>query len=143
MARKKSSSSLGEKGDEDVPSTTPIEDIPGDVERLREVYYPYRFVLQKSHNIFTCKFSLAFSHSAFLHPTSPTTLQKFRSGETKSVAWRKAQLLRLKKMLQEGRSKLVDALWKDLHKDNNSAWLTELVMVCNETQGMIDHFEVR
>ena len=40
----------------------------------------------------------------------------FRSGLTKTIEWRKAQLMAMLKLLDENRDRLCDALQQDLHK---------------------------
>jgi aldehyde dehydrogenase (NAD+) len=56
----------------------------------------------------------------------------FNCGATKPVAYRKANLKVLKKVILENEQKIYDALYADLKKCKESAWITEIGMVINE-----------
>ena len=53
----------------------------------------------------------------------------FRTGTTLSVKFRKEQLRKLKSALKEFEKPLADALWTDLHKSFQEAYLTEIGLV--------------
>ena len=56
----------------------------------------------------------------------------FRSGATLQVKFRKEMLNKLLKAINNWESKLADALWKDLHKSYEEAFLTEISIVTGE-----------
>ena len=56
----------------------------------------------------------------------------FATGTTREVAWRIGQLKRLEKGLRKWEQPLCDALWQDLHKSAEEAFLTELGLVYGE-----------
>ena len=56
----------------------------------------------------------------------------FRSGATLQVKFRKEMLSQLLKAINNWESKLADALWKDLHKSYEEAFLTEVSIVTGE-----------
>ena len=56
----------------------------------------------------------------------------FRSGATLQVKFRKEMLNKLLKAINNWESKLADALWKDLHKSYEEAFLTEVSIVTGE-----------
>jgi len=56
----------------------------------------------------------------------------FEAGHTRPVAWRLAQLERLKAMIQENGDRLLGALQADLGKPLIEAWTTDLAMVSSE-----------
>ncbi|MBQ4532760.1 MAG: aldehyde dehydrogenase [Alistipes sp.] len=58
----------------------------------------------------------------------------FASGATLEYEFRREQLLRLKKALQEWHKPLCDALWQDLHKSEQEAILTETSIVAGEVK---------
>lgn len=64
------------------------------------------------------------------------TLEKqrsfFASHKTKSVSFRIEQLKKLKKSIQKNQTKIEEALWKDLHKSPEEAFLTEISIVLSE-----------
>ena len=55
--------------------------------------------------------------------------QFFHEGKTKSVAYRIASLKKLKSALEKWEKPLADALWTDLHKSYEEAYLTEISLV--------------
>lgn len=72
-----------------------------------------------------------------------TSLEKmrrfFESGQTKEYTFRKAQLVKLREALLEYEDALFDALYHDLHKNKEEAWVTEMGMVHNEINYAIKH----
>ena len=66
--------------------------------------------------------------------TSIVKAQKeyFRSGATLHVKFRKEMLNKLLEAINNWESKLADALWKDLHKSYEEAFLTEISIVTGE-----------
>ena len=56
----------------------------------------------------------------------------FATGTTRDVQWRKAQLKAFKAGLQKWEKPLADALWADLHKSFEEAYLTEIGLVYGE-----------
>lgn len=63
----------------------------------------------------------------------------FRSGATRDVKFRKQQLKKLLRAMDEHEKELADALWTDLHKSYEEAYLTELSIVKAELRGAIRH----
>ena len=53
----------------------------------------------------------------------------FATGVTRDVNFRREQLLKLREALQHYESQLLDALWRDLHKSEREAFLTEMSIV--------------
>ncbi len=62
-------------------------------------------------------------------PTVAALRRTFESGRTRPVAWRRAQLEALGRLLVERESALLDALASDLGKSAVEAWATELGLV--------------
>lgn len=58
--------------------------------------------------------------------------QYFQSGATKTISFRIEQLKKLKQSIINNESELYDALWHDLHKSKQEAYLTELSIVLQE-----------
>ena len=56
----------------------------------------------------------------------------YATGTTRDVKWRKAQLKAFKVGLQKWEKPLCDALWADLHKSYEEAYLTEIGLVYGE-----------
>lgn len=56
----------------------------------------------------------------------------FSSGATKSLQFRKSGLAKLQKSIQSHEPELLQALWKDLHKSEEEAYMTEIAMVYAE-----------
>ncbi len=65
--------------------------------------------------------------------------QYFNTGITKSYAFRKEQLLKLKKTILAHEEELYEALYKDLKKSKEECWVTELGMVLSELKFMTNH----
>ena len=61
----------------------------------------------------------------------------FESGDTKSVAFRKAQLTRLKQAVIEHTSQLQEALYTDLKKSPEESWVTETGFLLSEISNAI------
>ncbi|MCQ2069255.1 MAG: aldehyde dehydrogenase [Bacteroidaceae bacterium] len=65
--------------------------------------------------------------------------QFFRTGTTLSVKFRKEQLRKLKSALNAFEKPLADALWTDLHKSYQEAYLTEIGLVKAEIKEHLHH----
>ena len=63
----------------------------------------------------------------------------FRSEATLDVRFRKQQLRKLLSAVEKNEKELADALWSDLHKSYEEAYLTELSLVKAEIRGAIRH----
>ena len=63
----------------------------------------------------------------------------FETGDTKSVAFRKAQLTRLKQAVIEHASQLQEALYTDLKKSPEESWVTETGFLLSEISNAIQH----
>ena len=72
---------------------------------------------------------------------SITEAQKefFRSGATLDVCFRKKMLRKFLKAMGKWESRLCDALWTDLHKSYEEAYLTEISIVTGEIKNHIRH----
>ncbi len=67
--------------------------------------------------------------------------EAFRSGETLSLDGRRENLKALKKALLKWEKPLADALWQDLHKSYEEAYLTELSIVLGEIDSHLKHLK--
>ena len=56
----------------------------------------------------------------------------FASGTTRDLAWRKKQLKSFNAGLKKWETPLCDALWADLHKSYEEAFMTEIGLVYGE-----------
>src|SRR5690554_7163423 len=56
----------------------------------------------------------------------------FKAQQTKPIAFRLQQLRKLEGAIQKYEKKIEEALWKDLHKSAEEAYLTEISIVLNE-----------
>ncbi len=65
----------------------------------------------------------------------------FLSNKTKDVSFRLAQLKKLKKIILENEEKIAKALWYDLHKSPEEAYLTETSIVLGEIDNHIKHMK--
>ncbi len=65
----------------------------------------------------------------------------FRSGETLDTGRRKENLRELGAALQKWEKPLADALWIDLHKSYEEAYLTELSIVRGEIENQLKHID--
>ena len=61
----------------------------------------------------------------------------YAGGTTRNVSWRKAQLKAFLAGLQKWEKPLCDALWEDLHKSYQEAYVTELGLVYSEIREAI------
>lgn len=72
-----------------------------------------------------------------------TTIQKqrnyFASGSTLSLSFRKQNLRLLMKAMKAYEKRLTEALWIDLHKSYEEAYLTELSIVYGELRNHLRH----
>ena len=64
-----------------------------------------------------------------------------RNGQSKSMSWRRTQLLNLQTMMREGAPLLTRALWQDLNKSATESFMMEISMVNSEIQYHLDKFE--
>ena len=65
----------------------------------------------------------------------------FRSGETLSLKHRQKALCTLSKALKLWESRIAEALWKDLHKSYEEAYMTELSIVLGEIDNHLRHLK--
>src|SRR4051812_28169654 len=65
----------------------------------------------------------------------------FRSGRTRPVSWRRAQLEALKRLLKEEESAIFEALWADLRKPRLEGYLTEVGFVIEEIDDALRHLD--
>ena len=65
----------------------------------------------------------------------------FRSGATLDYAFRREQLKRLEQALHKYEPQLAEALWKDLHKSYEEAYMTELSIVLGEIRNHLSHLK--
>ncbi len=63
----------------------------------------------------------------------------FRSGGTLSVGFRKAMLRKFMAAMEKWEDKLAEALWTDLHKSYEEAYLTEISIVKAEIRNHLKH----
>ena len=63
----------------------------------------------------------------------------FASQQTKNIKFRIGQLKRFKAAILKYETKITDALWKDLHKSMEEAYLTEISLVLQEINNHICH----
>ena len=63
----------------------------------------------------------------------------FRSGKTLDLKFRKENLRALKRAMEKWEKPLADALWQDLHKSYEEAYLTELSIMLGEIRNHISH----
>lgn len=65
----------------------------------------------------------------------------YRSGKTLSISFRKEMLKKLLDAMNKWEERLADALWEDLHKSYEEAYLTELSIVTCEIRTHLEHIE--
>ena len=65
----------------------------------------------------------------------------FASHETKDLNFRLDKLRKFKKGIQQYEQQLTDALWQDLHKSAEEAYLTEISIVLQEIDNHISHLK--
>ncbi len=63
----------------------------------------------------------------------------FRTGETLDVGFRKAMLRKLSAAMEKWEDRLAEALWTDLHKSYEEAYLTEISIVKAEIKNHLKH----
>ena len=63
----------------------------------------------------------------------------FATGATRDVKWRKAQLRAFAEGLRKWEQPLCDALWQDLHKSYEEAYMTEIGLVHGEIRDALRH----
>src|SRR5262249_16265308 len=63
----------------------------------------------------------------------------FTSGHTRPVAWRIEQLQAIKRMIDESRDAMYDALWHDLRRNRTDADLMDVDYNIREAQYALDH----
>ena len=63
----------------------------------------------------------------------------FASGTTRDISFRKQQLKALRSALQKWEKPLCDALWTDLHKSYEEAFMTEIGLVHGEISDALKH----
>ena len=63
----------------------------------------------------------------------------FHSGATLDIGFRKEMLKKFLNAMEEWEDKLADALWKDLHKSYEEAYLTEISIVKAEIRNHLKH----
>ena len=73
-------------------------------------------------------------------PTLKTSLDNyFSSGATRSLSWRKRQLTSFLKLLQTEEKAIAQALYKDLHKSAEEAFITEIGYLIKDVKYLIKH----
>ncbi|MBQ2299078.1 MAG: aldehyde dehydrogenase family protein, partial [Bacteroidaceae bacterium] len=65
----------------------------------------------------------------------------FRSGETLGLKFRQQSLCALSQALKQWESRIAEALWQDLHKSYEEAYLTELSIVLGEIDNHLHHLK--
>lgn len=65
----------------------------------------------------------------------------FATNTTKDINFRLVQLRKLKSAIQKNQKKLEEALWEDLHKSPEEAYLTEISIVTGEITNHIKHLK--
>lgn len=63
----------------------------------------------------------------------------FRSGATKDPDFRIEQLKKLQAAITKWEPQIYEALWKDLHKSQEEAYLTEVSIVTGEIRNHLSH----
>jgi aldehyde dehydrogenase (NAD+) len=66
-------------------------------------------------------------------------ISTFRTGRTKAMTWRRAQLKALKKLHRENEQVLCEALRADLGKSHFEGWSAEILFTCNEIDHTLQH----
>lgn len=70
-----------------------------------------------------------------------TLRRTFRSGRTRSVAWRRDQLRQVSRMLREREAVFLDAMREDMGKPSFEAWIGDLALVSAEIDYTVKHLE--
>jgi aldehyde dehydrogenase (NAD+) len=63
----------------------------------------------------------------------------FKAGNTRSIEWRRDQLEALKRMIDESRDAMYDALWKDLRRNRTDADLMDVDYNIREAEHALHH----
>lgn len=63
----------------------------------------------------------------------------FAKHHTKNIGFRLAQLRKFKQVILQNEKRIAEALWKDLHKSYEEAYLTEISLVLGEIDNHIKH----
>ena len=75
----------------------------------------------------------------YIQTTREKQQQYFRSGATLALPFRKQALRKLLQAMKQYEQPLAEALWKDLHKSYEEAYLTELSIVYGEIHNHLRH----
>ena len=75
----------------------------------------------------------------YISATRTKQKQYFHSGATLALPFRKQALRQLLKAMKQYESQLAEALWQDLHKSYEEAYLTELSIVYGEIRNHLRH----
>lgn len=65
----------------------------------------------------------------------------FATGQTKSLEFRLDKLIRFKAAVKKYENRITEALWNDLHKSYEEAYLTEISIVVQEIDNHISHLK--
>ena len=76
----------------------------------------------------------------YISTTRTKQQQYFRSGATLPLCFRRQMLRKLSNAMHEYEKPLAEALWTDLHKSYEEAYLTELSIVYGEIRNHLRHF---
>ncbi len=79
------------------------------------------------------------SSREYIVSVSQAQKEYFRSGVTLNVGYRKAMLRKLLGAMEKWEDKLAEALWTDLHKSYEEAYLTEISIVKAEIRNHLKH----
>ncbi len=79
------------------------------------------------------------SSSEYISQVKRAQLDYFRSGATLDIEFRKRQLVALREALHKWEKPLAEALWHDLHKSYEEAYLTELSILFGEIKLHLKH----
>src|ERR1700712_5773296 len=63
----------------------------------------------------------------------------YESGATRSYAFRKTQLLKLKAAIEKYEQEIYEALYRDLHKSPEECWITENGFLLAEIRAALKH----
>ncbi|KAH7730726.1 CBN-ALH-4 protein [Aphelenchoides avenae] len=65
----------------------------------------------------------------------------FLSGETSKIAHRRAQLKKLRKVLEEEQATITDAVYRDLRRDARTSYLAEISLCIGEIDYVLEKLE--
>lgn len=85
--------------------------------------------------------NLPETSSEMIHQLMDRQRAFFASGQTRSLKFRKEQLLKLRKAIKQYEERIAQALWQDLHKSPEESFLTEISLVLTELENHIRHLE--